>query len=271
MKNVIIAALSTIMLLSCQERTKKEDIPVETVSQTEIEKKKAYPPALGKVFDAHGGIDKWRSMKYLSFEIPNTGYKEIHTINLYSREDRVDTPDYAMGFDGKEVWIQDLDEKYTGDPVFYHNLMFYFYAMPFVLADKGIIYSETEDLKFNGKNYPGVGIGYRQDVGTSPKDQYYVHYDPDTFQMAWLGYTVTYRTGEKSENVKWIRYDDWLETSGLLLPSAITWYDYEGRRLKEPKSTVRFDNAQLSEEAREASFFEKPEGAKPVKPSSPNQ
>ena len=270
MKNSLIFAL-VILFLSCKEQVKKTESTVEMETVTDTEINPPYPEALGKVFDAHGSLETWRSMKNLVYEIPKSDYSEIHTINLYSRLDRVDTPDYSMGFDGSNVWIDDSAQKYTGDPVFYHNLMFYFYAMPFVLADEGIIYTETEALEFEGKSYPGIGIGYQQDVGTSPKDEYYIHYDPETNKMAWLGYTVTYRTGEKSENVKWIRYNDWLETSGVILPASITWYDYEGRVLKEPKSTVQFENVRLSDQAREAAFFKKPETAVIAKPKIPNE
>ena len=269
MKNSIIVLLALLMT-ACQEEPKKSagdklSIDVDSVNTPQ------YPEALEKVFDAHGGLEAWRSMKSLVYEIPKEDYAEVHTINLYSRKDRVDTPDYAMGYDGKQVWLKDADSTYTGDPVFYHNLMFYFYAMPFVLADEGIVYTETDDLLFEGKSFPGIGIGYQQDIGTSPKDEYYIHYDPETLKMAWLGYTVTYRTGEKSENVKWIRYDQWQETDGIILPSSITWYDYEGRVLKSPKSTVEFQNVVLRQDPIPADTFEKPEGGKFVQSKMPTK
>ena len=166
-----------------------------------------------------------------------------------------------MGFDGNDVWIEDPDNKYEGDPVFYHNLMFYFYAMPFVLADDGIVYTETEDLVFEDKNFPGIGIGYQANIGTSPKDEYYIHYDPETYQMAWLGYTVTYRTGEESDNIKWIHYGQWLEEDGILLPEAITWYEYEGRTIGAPRSTVRFEDVTLSKKPMASGTFDRPESA----------
>ena len=62
-------------------------------------------------------------------------------------------------------------------------------------------------------------------VGASSKDEYFIHFDADTHQMAWLGYTVTYRSGESSDNVKWIRYNDWQEVNGLALPKSITWHN----------------------------------------------
>lgn len=265
-----IFILLAIFLTACREEPKQQEAD-NLNTEVDTENILDYPEALEKVFEAHGGLKSWKSYKSLVYEIPKEDYSEVHSINLYSRKDRVDTPDYSMGFDGEEVWLRDVDSTYTGDPVFYHNLMFYFYAMPFVLADQGIVYTETEDLQFEDKSYPGIGIGYQQDIGTSPKDEYFMHYDPETMKMAWLGYTVTYRTGEKSENIKWIRYDQWQDIEGVILPSAITWYDYEGRVLKSPKSTVEFQNVVLSEEPISADSFERPEGGIFVQPTVPGE
>ena len=185
MKYLTIFIIS-LAVLSCKEESKQSKEVTTDPAAEQMAIDSQYPEALQKIFDAHGGLDQWRSFRNLTYEIPKDKYSELHTINLYSRKDRVDTPDYSMGFDGKDVWLKDPENKYEGDAVFYHNLMFYFYAMPFVLADDGIVYSYTEDLQFEGKNYPGIGIGYQANIGTTPKDEYYIHYDPDTFQMTWL-------------------------------------------------------------------------------------
>ncbi|MGI9547300.1 MAG: DUF6503 family protein, partial [Flavobacteriaceae bacterium] len=127
-----------------------------------------------------------------------------------------------------------------------------------------------EDLSFNGKDYPGIRISYQGNIGTSPKDEYFLHYDPETYRMTWLGYTVTYRTGEKSDNIKWIQYGEWQETSGLILPKAITWYNYEGKTIKDPKSTVLFEKVLLKRESEDSKFFEKPADAKIVLAKKPS-
>ena len=63
---------------------------------------------------------------------------------------------------------------YEGNPKFYYNLMFYFYAMPFILADDGIKYTDAEPLVFEGKSYPGIKISYEAGVGESPEDEYVI-------------------------------------------------------------------------------------------------
>ena len=247
-----------IAIVSCQPKAeKKQDI--ETTVKIETKAKKDYPEALNLVFEAHGGLDAWKQQRTLVYELPKKDFTETHTTDLHSRKDRIDAPDFSMGTDGVGVWLLDTDEKYKGDAGFYHNLMFYFYAMPFVLADDGILYHTTEDLVYEGKSYPGVGISYKSGVGTSSKDEYFIHFDPETHQMAWLGYTVTYRTGEISETVKWIRYDNWQRINDLTLPKSITWHNFEGSTILEARSTVEFENVALKDSRMADDFYSKPE------------
>jgi hypothetical protein len=258
----IFLLLTLTGLFSCKE-THRED--TDRNNALDVSAKivpSGYPEALEKVFSAHGGLQNWKEKKVLTYNLPKSGNTETHTTDLKTRRDRIVSPGFSMGFDGNHVWLLDRNGSYEGDPVFYHNLMFYFYAMPFVLADDGIKYGETTNLTFEGKSYPGIQISYDSGVGISPKDEYFLHYDPQTYQMQWLGYTVTYRSGEKSDNVKWIRYGEWTEVNGLLLPKALTWYDYKGKEIKEPKSTVHFEKVELLELPKPNSFYAMPDGGK---------
>ncbi|MCL6265366.1 DUF6503 family protein [Flagellimonas myxillae] len=266
MKKTTILAL-ILIIASCKPESKKEES--KTIEPTvETRQVRNYPKLLADIFTAHGGLDAWKSQRTLTFELPMEDAKEKHTIDLRSRKDRVDTEQISMGSDGKAVWLMDTEGQYKGDAVFYHNLMFYFYAMPFVLADDGIVYHETENLVYAEKSYPGIRIAYETGVGTSPKDEYFIHVDPETGKMAWLGYTVTYRTGESSDNVKWIRYDNWQTVEDLVLPKSITWYNYEGPKILDARSTVNFENVALSKDAKSGEFYAKPEKAVVVEPKN---
>ncbi|MGB5355621.1 MAG: DUF6503 family protein [Eudoraea sp.] len=247
-------------LLACKDKPNDSDITVEVTEVLVESKMSDYPLALDSIFSAHGGMTKWRSKKTLEFVFKNGEVTEKHSTDLKTRRDKIESTDYTLGFDGQEVWLLDPKDDYKGDEVFYHNLMFYFYAMPFVLGDPGIEYGEAEILTFQDKKYPGIRISYKPDIGTSPKDEYYLHYDPTTYQMKWLGYTVTYKSGEKSDNVKWIRYENWMNHGGLLLPEVISWYNYKGNIIKEKKREISFEDVRLSESARPNSFYAKPKG-----------
>jgi len=143
--------------------------------------------------------------------------------------------------------------------------MFYFYAMPFVLADDGIVYEDVEPLTFEGRAYPGIKISYEKGVGESPEDEYIIYYDAPTGKMTWLGYTVTYFTNEKSKEWHFIRYTDWQDVNGLKLPKRMTWYETENNLPSTKRNDVNFTNVVLTSDSKGASSFVKPENAEFVK------
>ncbi|MEP5616380.1 MAG: hypothetical protein ABJP76_09740 [Flavobacteriaceae bacterium] len=243
---------------ACKKDIKKQEVQ-ERVDDVTVQPIKKYPKSLKNIFDAHGGLETWKEQRTLTYTLSKGNFNEVHTVDLWYRKDRVAAEQFSLGYDGAQVWLLDPDKKYRGDAAFYHNLMFYFYAMPFVLADDGIIYSHTQDLVYDGQNYPGIRISYKSGVGTTSKDEYFIHYDSKTNQMAWLGYTVTYRTGEKSKTIKWIRYNDWQEIEEVLLPKSITWHNFEGAKVLDARRTVQFENSMLSTISKPDAFYAKPE------------
>lgn len=254
MKKSILFILVATILFSCKTETKKE---ADKEAQQEL-KKDNFPEALGEVFQKHGGLDAWRKHQFLTYKVKG----EEHTIDLHSRKTIVTAENYALGFDGKEVWLSQKDSTaFKGNPEFYHNLFFYFYAMPFVLADDGIVYSETPAITFEGTTYPGIKISYEANVGTSPEDNYFIYYHPETKEMAWLGYTVTYYTKKVSEKVKLIRYNDWENVNGFILPKSITWFakDDNGNPTEPAKDPLEFSSALVSQASLAANFFQKQE------------
>ena len=74
-------------------------------------------------------------------------------------------------------------------------------------------------------------------------------------------YTVTYRTREPSEDYSLIRYGDWAEVNGLLLPMKFQWFEYKEGKVGEPRGEAIFENIELSTEAPDKSLFEMPAGA----------
>ncbi len=263
MKQLTSFLIVLFLLSACRETPQNADGTTDSTHENEAVTADTsnLPPELLHILDAHGGLAQWRAQRTLSFELAHEDDRELHTVDLWSRRDRVETGAYSLGYDGEGTWLLDPEKQYEGNPEFYHNLMFYFYAMPFVLADDGIRYETAEELVFEGKNYPGLRISYGAEVGVSPDDEYFIHYDPETGQMAWLGYTVTYFSEEPSDDFRWIRYDDWTRVGGLLLPASITWYTYEGRQPLEVRSTVHFEKGSLKDIAQPEDFYRKPEGA----------
>jgi len=98
----------------------------------------------------------------------------------------------------------------------------------------------------------------------SPEDEYFIYYDPETLQMEWLGYTVTYYSKEKSKKISWINYDDWQMVNGLKLPASMNWFKSEDNLPTEERSRRSFENVRLKKEAFADSRFEATEKARVV-------
>ncbi|MFC4632306.1 DUF6503 family protein [Dokdonia ponticola] len=263
MKKMMLFIAVAIFALSCKETTTTQQTTT-TTSTPEVTKtpEKSYPPSIDAVFKAHGGIDTWNTMNALSFTLQKEGGDELHTVDLKSRKVTVETDKYTIGFDGEKVWIaQDSTYFPPQRARFYHNLMFYFYAMPFVLADDGITYSEVPALEFEGVSYPGTKISFGAGVGDAPDDEYILYRNPTTHQMAWLAYTVTYGKNEKSDRFSYIKYDQWTAVNGVQLPSVLQWYKVEDGQPTTLASERTFTDATASAKALDASQFEIPEGA----------
>ncbi len=257
MYKTLTAGLSLLLLVACNNQPSPTP-PNETSAPENSISSKQYPKPLQKIFAKHGGLDAWQKMHAMSYEIVSEeDGNEAQFIDLKNRREKIEAPTFITGYDGNDFWLDADTSIYKGNPIFYHNLMFYFYAMPFVLADDGINYNETAPLEFEGTTYPGFQITYNNDVGVSPKDEYFIHYDPETFQMAWLGYTVTYFSNAKSKKIKWIRYDDWKKVSGLVLPNSMSWYDLVDGVPTKPRGKTEFVKIVVQEAPFEDITFEK--------------
>ena len=189
MKKTALLVVIIVLLTSCKQEKKTENYSQESLDVTTS----IYPENVSKIFDAHGGIEQWNTFEGMYYEIEKPAINEKHTVALKSRKSIIEAEHHKLGFDGEDVWLKELDTvKYKKNPGFYYNLMFYFYAMPFILGDDGINYSDADPLKMDGMEYPGISISYEAGVGESPDDEYILYYNPETYKMEWLGYTVTY-------------------------------------------------------------------------------
>lgn len=253
MKKLSLLLIISILFLSCKNDVKTE---IETIESSDITTS-IYPEDVTRIFDAHGGIDRWNTMNQLSFSMERPNGMETTVTDLKSRRSIITTATYKLGYDSERLWLKELDTiPYNGNAKFYNGLMFYFYAMPFVLGDDGIIYESADDLVFEGKTYPGILISYENGTGVSSDDQYIVYYNSETGLMEWLGYTVTFGKDSKSNDFHFIRYNNWNDINGLKLPKSIDWYKYENNMPTTKRNTVEFQNINVSKNTLEKSYFE---------------
>jgi hypothetical protein len=281
MKNLAFFAFLLIVLAACRDdkKTTGEDPRVEgteldstgvdapdgnpKTTQTNLEK--TYPRPLQTVFTAHGGLDNWKKMNNLCFEMKGKNGFETHTVSLPDRKTKIESKDWSIGYDGKGVWLLKNKLGYEGNPIFYHNLMFYFYAMPFVISDPGTNYEAVAPTELDGKLYNGLKVSYDNGVGDSPKDEYILYFEPGTNKMVWLAYTLTFMDQKKSNDWHYIKYDKWQDVNGLLLSEKLTWWNVEDGKPTDEEMDIRFNKVTATETMLESSVFAKPAEAQYVK------
>jgi len=253
MKKFSVIAILLISLYGFSQTSNKvSEVPEASISER-------FPNELNDMFTAHGTYEHWDSMNQLSFDLlKKGGATEIHLIDLKSRKTLISSSKFTIGFNGNDVWMNAEGKFPVERARFYHNLYFYFYAMPFVLGDTGITYSKVDDLHFENKTYTGYKISYGVEVGDSPDDNYFVYFDKASHQMTWLGYTVTYGDDKPSSEIHYIKYTDWKKVNGLLLPKKLQWYDSENNLPATPSNVADFENISVSMEVIDASKFAKP-------------
>ena len=211
---------------------------------------------------AHGGIDRWRSYGTLEYDLQKGEMHEHHIIDLHSRKLVLTGDGYTIGFDGEEVWVMPDMEAYSGRPRFYSSLNFYFFGIPFVLADPGTIPESLGRSTFRDKPYDVVKVSFEPGVGDSPNDYYVIHADTATHLVELLLYTVTFRSHQPSEKYN-ARIFEWHEVDGLMVPSKISSYRWNGEdgTLGEHRSDTYFSNIVFNIERPDAGLFVMPEGA----------
>ncbi len=250
---LISATLATVIGCQSTSNAGKHEKP----AQIEAPQNTAHHiEALSKIFDAHGGYAQWDKMKSLSYRKKG----ESTIADLKNRKILLTSKEQTIGFDGNEVWMKP-DTLDASRARFYHNLYFYFYAMPFVVGDLGAYYELLPQRELGGKIYNQLKISYQEGIGDSSNDNYIILSNSETNQMEWLMYTVTYTSGEPSDAYKLIRYGEWARFGDLLLPTAIQWYDEQKNSLVASGQPVVFETISISEEPPEQSIFERPEGA----------
>lgn len=258
MKRFILSSLLLFLVLGCKQNDNKA---LQSTQEVKAKTNDFYPDDLAKVFAAHGGVDQWKKMNQLSYELPKKTLTEKHLIDLKTRKIVISSDKYTIGFDGNEVWMNKEGTFPIDRARFYHNLYFYFYAMPFVISDKGINYEKVPNLEINGKSLSGYKISYKGNIGDSPEDNYFIYYNSTTYKMEWLGYTVTYGANKPSAEIHYINYANWQRVNGLLLPKELQWYSTENNLPFKKTNSQLFEAISVLDVKPETKLFEKPKDA----------
>jgi len=210
----------------------------------------------------HGGLGAWRSYGTLEFEMESGGAVERHIVDLRTRNVRVSGDGWTLGYDGRNAWVAPGLEAFDGNPMFYSSLHFYFFSLPFVLADPGTVHRPLGVQTIAGRTFDVHEVGFEDGVGGSSDDVYRLHLDPDSGRLVLLLYTATFYSGEPSE--RWgAREYTWQEVNDLLVPASYTPYAWNAAdsTLGDARRTTTFKNVQFREERPDSSLFSAPAGA----------
>lgn len=251
----ILGILLLLVMVACSTPKQEPAAEVPPVSP-----KRSFTPTTTKAFAAHGGIDQWDSFRTLTYEIVGEEENEKQIIDLKNRKVRVSKSDYTIGFDGTDVWLTPDSTAFSRNARFYHNLYFYFFALPYLAADPGVNLEDLGQVEIEGIKYDKTLMTFGENVGDSPKDQYVLYFD-ETGILRLINYSVTYYDESRATQYSAIKYGNWTDVNGMKLPQELVWYKWENDTLGEKRGGAEFTNLTLSTEAMDESTYAKPEGA----------
>lgn len=246
-QNLLILAIVSLFY-ACE---KKDSTPDPRLNQAEEFK---------KLLNAHGDWSKWVNAKSFSFAMiheTNLAW-ENHYINLTDRKVRIDADTWQAGNDGEKIWISPNRQAFQGNSVrFYHNLYFYFYSIPYIFTDPGVLVEKVENKMLNGQYFETFQVNFEENVGDSPGDHYFMLVDPDTGKLAWVLYSVTF-FDKNNTKMNALKYEDYRNTDGMIFPRVMTGYQYENDSTGRLIYQVSFADVALDTEEIDEDFFEMP-------------
>ncbi|MGK7392645.1 MAG: DUF6503 family protein [Candidatus Cyclobacteriaceae bacterium M2_1C_046] len=262
MRIYILLSLSAFLLLGCDQKTEdQEQNQIENDVSSEIN---ILPETVKEAMQAHGSYETWKDYSTLIYTIDTNTitnfFNEKHHIDLDSRKVLIRHDSFKIGYNGEQVWIAPDKEAFgERSPRFYHNLFFYFFSFPFVMADDGVVLEQQGNKTLKGKEYETVRVSYKEGVGDTPEDYYIAYLDPETNQLEWLLYTVTYFSGKAHEDFNALHYADWQKVNGILVPRRMVGYKYAGDSVTNTERyRAVFSDIKFREKDLEDHIFEMP-------------
>ncbi|MFY0603119.1 MAG: hypothetical protein JXQ93_04160 [Flavobacteriaceae bacterium] len=157
-----------------------------------------------KMIKAHGGYEKWKSLKTLSFT--NTMHSESlgfvrfwvanQTIDMQKRRSYQDWPLFGskITYDGNKVWTTNW--RSGNPPNHQHSVYYYYVNLPWLTQDNTVILGDVTKLKhpaFKNEVYK-IKMSFTESptLGKSAKDTFILYIDSQTYILNGYEYTVGY-------------------------------------------------------------------------------
>ncbi len=99
--------------------------------------------------------------------------KDHQLFDLQTRDGLITSSAYTLGANHGEVWIKPALDALGGTPPrFYIWTPFYFFGMPFVFADPGVVLESLGKRSFGGEKFDAIRVTYKKGTGDSSDDSY---------------------------------------------------------------------------------------------------
>lgn len=215
---ILLAVLTSSMLISCQGNEKKEKKiePTETASMVvpktwikrRVEKAKTslQQTDAGKVvwdaMEAHGGLEKYYSNGYLSFHfnyqplgegVPRNTYQIVDTWSNKARQKEAKDTTLQYGWNGETAWKVVKDStSIPYDTRFWALTPYYFSAIPFVLDGAGVNLELLPQTNYKGQLNDVVKVTFAESTGDAPDDYYILYFSAESHKLTVIRYIVSY-------------------------------------------------------------------------------
>lgn len=230
-----------------------------------------------KSLNFHGGLKAWYSNGPIAFRFdyrplnnPDRGPTDTHQVidTWSSRARHVWTADKEaeFGWTGEKAWVKDPNESVKTNPRFWSLTPYYFVAVPFVMADPGVVLTMAGEQVFEEKTWTLVKATFKPGTGDAPDDFYVLYIDKESGRVGGLRYIVTYKgffkTGGHSPE-KFMSYDGAQTVKGITLPKTYRTFkwDPDKKEVGEQVTAITLSDVSFKPETK-ASYFEPVEGAK---------
>lgn len=204
---------------------------------------------------------QWETQEVVSFQTGQGPMQYDHLVDLKSRKVLLTRADsVSLGFDGEDVWVAPSKSALSlggRPPRFFYNLPFYFFAIPYVYLDDGVIVDSPLKKKFGGRLYDMIRVTFKPGVGDTPKDEYLNYFDPTTQELKFLLYTVTYYSGKANEDYYATIYDTWQLVDGVKVPEQVSYAFLKDDSL-DVYMTTRYSSVTFSKKSPPIHLFERP-------------
>lgn len=234
-------------------------------SMSRLESTEAGQMVLASI-NAHGGLHEWYSRGPIGFRYR---YERVGTDSVTETDQIVDTwssravhtltsdSTISFGWTGNEAWVSPEGAELPSDARFWSLTPYYFIAMPFVLADPGVILEEAGQTTIDEQTYNLVYVTFAPGTGDAPDDYYYVLIDPETNLVGGVRYIVSYpgffpEGGNSPETV--MLYDGTQTVDGITLQEGFRSFLWNGNGRGDAKARGSLSLVQFQPTAPDSMF-----------------